>query len=33
MDFIEGTSIVKLSDEMIKRGISPNGRVAKMAKE
>jgi aarF domain-containing kinase len=32
MDFIEGTPILKLADEMAKRGINPNGAVARMAK-
>ncbi|CAM6010856.1 unnamed protein product [Sphagnum balticum] len=32
MDFIEGIPILKLADEMAKRGINPNGAVARMAK-
>lgn len=32
MDFIEGTPILKMGDEMAKRGINPNGSVAKYAK-
>ncbi|KAH8959178.1 hypothetical protein BDL97_06G066500 [Sphagnum fallax] len=32
MDFIEGVPILKLGDEMAKRGIDPNGAMAKIAK-
>ncbi|CAM6128703.1 unnamed protein product [Calypogeia fissa] len=33
MDFIEGTPIMQMEGELKKRGINPNGRVAKMAKK
>jgi aarF domain-containing kinase len=32
MDFIDGTPILKLGDEMARRGINPNGSIAKLAK-
>lgn len=32
MDFIEGTPILLMGDEMAKRGINPNGSVAKLVK-
>jgi aarF domain-containing kinase len=32
MDFIEGVPILKLGDEMAKRGIDPNGAMARIAK-
>lgn len=32
MDFIEGIPILQMGDEMTKRGINPNGSVAKNAK-
>nr|XP_016501005.1 PREDICTED: uncharacterized protein slr0889-like [Nicotiana tabacum] len=33
MEYIDGTPIVKLGDEMAKRGISPDGKVAAVAKQ
>ncbi|MCO5578818.1 hypothetical protein L7F22_032665 [Adiantum nelumboides] len=33
MQFIEGTPIIKLGDEMAKRGINPSGAMAKLAKK
>lgn len=33
MEFIEGTPIMQLEGEMQKKGINPNGRIAKMAKK
>jgi aarF domain-containing kinase len=32
MDFIEGVPVLKLGDEMAKRGIDPNGAMARIAK-
>ncbi|KAJ7524682.1 hypothetical protein O6H91_17G016100 [Diphasiastrum complanatum] len=32
MDFVEGTPILRLGDEMAKRGINPDGTVARLAK-
>lgn len=32
MDFMDGTPILKLGDEMARRGINPNGSIAKLAK-
>lgn len=32
MDFIEGTPILLMGDEMAKRGINPNGSIAKQVK-
>eukprot|EP01018_Ginkgo_biloba_P022718 Gb_06997 [translate_table: standard] len=32
MEFLEGTPILRLGDEMAKRGISPDGKVAKITK-
>ncbi|XP_019242249.1 PREDICTED: uncharacterized protein LOC109222337 isoform X2 [Nicotiana attenuata] len=33
MEYIDGTPILKLGDEMSKRGISPDGKVAAVAKQ
>ncbi|KAG9446405.1 hypothetical protein H6P81_012533 [Aristolochia fimbriata] len=33
MDFIEGTPIMNLGDEMAKRGINPGGKMAQLAKQ
>ena len=33
MEFIEGTPIMNLSNEMSKRGIDPGGKLAAMAKQ
>jgi aarF domain-containing kinase len=33
MEFIEGTPIMNLSNEMSKRGIDPGGKLAGMAKQ
>ncbi|MCD7448064.1 hypothetical protein HAX54_037766 [Datura stramonium] len=33
MEYIDGTPILKLGDEMAKRGISPDGKVAAVAKQ
>jgi aarF domain-containing kinase len=33
MEFIEGTPIMNLGNEMSKRGIDPGGKLAAMAKQ